>query len=77
MDSVIIRLIDLPAGINGLTMKDENGDYNIYINAGISDDARGKAFRHEIEHIRNGDFTNDSVIAYHIEKKTREAGERT
>jgi hypothetical protein len=64
--------LDLPAGIKGLTLKDENGDYNIYINASISDDARVKAFRHEVEHIKKGDFIDESKIVYHIEKTISE-----
>lgn len=56
MDSVIIRVEILPASINGVTVKDDNGDYNIYINARISEDARVEAFRHEVHHIQEGHF---------------------
>lgn len=56
MDAVIIRKIDLPVGINGLTVLDENGDYNIYINDRLSHDQQSVAFRHEVEHIRRGHF---------------------
>lgn len=56
MDAVIIRKIDLPIGINGITVLDENGDYNIYINDKLSNDQQCEAFRHEIEHIKQGHF---------------------
>lgn len=56
MDAVIIREIDLPTGINGITVLDENGDYNIYLNDRISYDRQGAAFRHEIEHVKQGHF---------------------
>ena len=56
MDSVIIRVEILPASINGVTVKDDNGDYNIYINACISEDARAEAFHHEVRHIQEGHF---------------------
>lgn len=52
MDAVIIRKLDLPVGINGITVLDENGDYNIYINDRLAYDQQGVAFRHEIEHIK-------------------------
>ncbi len=68
MDSLIIRILELPPEIKGLTLKDENGDYNIYLNSCISDDARVKAYLHELEHIKKGHFILDSSIAYHIEK---------
>lgn len=53
---MIIRVKELPATINGVTIKDDNGDYNVYINACISEDARAEAFRHEVRHIREGHF---------------------
>lgn len=54
MDAVIVRMIDLPYSVHGLTVKDEEGDYNVYVNARLSDDQRAAAFRHEIEHIKKG-----------------------
>lgn len=56
MDTIIIRLINMPETVHGVTRKDANGDYNIYINARISAEARAKAYWHEIEHIRLGHF---------------------
>lgn len=56
MDSMIIRVQELPATIYGVTIKDDNGDYNVYINSCITEDARAEAFRHEVRHIREGHF---------------------
>lgn len=56
MDSVIIRKIDLPVGIDGITVLDENGDYNMYLNDRLSYDMQAEAFRHEVEHIKQGHF---------------------
>jgi hypothetical protein len=53
---MIIRVQELPATIYGVTIKDNNGDYNVYINACITEDARAEAFRHEVRHIREGHF---------------------
>lgn len=63
MDSVIIRIIDLPIGVDGMTVKDSNDDFNIYLNARLSGDAQAIAFRHEVEHIRNGDFYREESVA--------------
>lgn len=73
MDAVIMRLLDLPPGINGLTVKDDNGDYNIYINARISDSQRVRAFRHETEHIKLGHFYC-AASADSLESMIREQG---
>lgn len=56
MDAVIIRKIDLPHSIKGLTVLDENGDYNIYLNDRLAYETQTRAFRHEIEHINQCHF---------------------
>lgn len=57
MDSMIIRKTNLfPVEVPGTTVLDENGDYNVYLNDKLSRDAQADAFRHEIEHIRQGHF---------------------
>lgn len=53
---MIIRKIDLPTEVSGITVLDENGDYNVYLNDKLSYDAQADAFRHEVEHIRQGHF---------------------
>lgn len=57
MDSVIIRLVEnFPLSIQGITIVDANGDYNVYVNGAISDDAQISAYEHELEHIKQGHF---------------------
>ena len=56
MDKVITRIIDLPLGVNGITVLDENGDYNIYLNAALTDSGRRKTYAHEVSHIIKNHF---------------------
>ena len=63
MDCIIIRIVDLPPSIRGATVKDAEGDYNIYLNARLNDDERVKAYWHEIDHIRRGHFYSDLPVA--------------
>lgn len=56
MDAIIGRKTYMPLDIEGATILDRNGDYNIYINDRISFDRQCVAFRHEIEHIKQGHF---------------------
>ena len=63
MDCVIIRVVDLPPSIRGATVKDAEGDYNIYLNARLNDDERVKAYWHEIDHIRRGHFYDELPVA--------------
>ncbi len=53
---MIIRKINLPVEVPGVTVLDENGDYNVYLNDRLSHDAQAEALRHEVEHIKQGHF---------------------
>lgn len=52
----IIRYIDLPIPVKGVTAMDSSGFYNIYINARLSIDEQKRTIAHELEHIARGDF---------------------
>lgn len=52
----IVRYVSLPMRIHGMTVQDENGFYNIYINSEQSSAVQLDALRHELEHIRRKDF---------------------
>ena len=58
-----IRIINLPSTIHGVTVKDEEGNYNIYINSSLSEDARKRAIEHELKHIDRGDFESLADIS--------------
>lgn len=68
MDELLIREVALPYNIKGGTMPDENGDYNIYINKGLSQEDKVKAYRHEVAHILSGHFRDDIMT---VEEKER------
>lgn len=61
-DNAIVRLIDLPHGVGGAIMEDEEGFVNVYINARSGHDAQVKDLDHEITHIENDDLHNDDPI---------------
>ena len=73
MDCVIIRVVDLPETVHGMTIIDTEGDYNVYINARISEDERVKAYRHEIDHIRLGHFYDERPVAVKEAEAEKEA----
>lgn len=63
MNDVFVRhRQDLPYSMRGLVLLDENGDYNIYVNPHLSVVEQNKAIKHEMAHIRNGDFSNDLSV---------------
>ena len=65
------RVITLPDGVSAMTVVDENGDYNIYINAALTREAAECAMRHEMTHIRQGHFEVDRSVT-ECEKEARE-----
>lgn len=57
-----IRYIDLPCKVNGTTVQDASGFYNVYINSRLSYEAQQRAIIHELTHIRRDDFySNDRL----------------
>lgn len=73
MDNTIIRYIDLPRRINAVTVVDEYGDYNIYVNARMSYDACKLAVEHEKEHIRRVHFYTDKPVT-ECEAEAKDSG---
>ena len=51
-----IRYVKLPISVRGVTIPDENGDYNIYINDRLSHKMQIDTYLHEITHVENEDF---------------------
>jgi Zn-dependent peptidase ImmA (M78 family) len=51
-----IRYIDLPLTTKGMTVEDQNGFFNIYINQNLSVEQQNEAIAHELKHINRGDF---------------------
>ncbi|MEN6594714.1 MAG: hypothetical protein ABFC31_07215 [Clostridiaceae bacterium] len=61
MEDVIVRVIDLPEEIGAVTVIDDDGDYNVYLNGRRADLER--ELRHEMDHIRRNDFYSDFPIS--------------
>ncbi len=68
MNDIFVRIIKLPNTVRGITAVDENGDYNIYINANLSSDQQQRVYDHECAHINNNDFDNFDDISL-VEKR--------
>lgn len=63
MDAVIIRMIKLPWKVRGMTVKDAEGDFNVYINDRLSGEQRVEAFEHELDHIKHGHFYTEKPVS--------------
>lgn len=65
---IITRMIQMPdCGVDGFTILDANGDYNIYINDKLSPSGRLETYKHEKRHIENRDFERFDVQQIEID----------
>ena len=60
-----VRLIDLPGSVGGACNPNDDGTFNIYLNANFSMDRQRKiaVFLHEWEHLENDDLYGDKDVA--------------
>jgi hypothetical protein len=75
MDEIIVRYINLPPSVKGLTVRDSSGDYNIYINYGLGENIRDQALEHEKEHIKKQHFDKNELVNK-IEKEAETTPEK-
>lgn len=57
MADIFLRYISLPPTVKVLTVQDEAGDYNIYLNSKLTYEAHTETLQHEIKHIDSNDFS--------------------
>ena len=55
---------DLPSGVKGFVLHDENDDYTIFLNDRLGVRANRKTFDHELEHIKRGDLYATGTADY-------------
>jgi len=64
MEENMAFLINLPTGVHGLVMYDEDGEPVIIVNARLTREANQHTFLHEKEHINRGDMDNPDYMEY-------------
>ena len=62
MNEIFVREIPLEYSIGGLTAEDEDGNYNVYINSNHCRSKQLRSYKHEIDHIRRGHFTDQRPV---------------
>lgn len=67
MNDYCIRYIPLPYTVKGITVKDEEDFYNIYINSNLSITEQRETIKHELTHIYRYDFDDVDKSIYEIE----------
>ena len=72
MGEIIIRYLEVPGTVRAVTMVDEEGDYNIYVNPSLSHEEQRKACRHEMRHIKKNHFYNEKKSVSTCETEAEE-----
>ncbi len=64
-----VRLADLPAKVEGVTIPNDDGTFDIYINALFCEEKQQEILEHELRHIRRDHFYNDILPIQEIERE--------
>lgn len=56
-----VRYVALPHTVEGLTIPNNDGTFDIYINAELPDTVQKETLAHELRHIRKDHFYNDTT----------------
>ena len=62
MNNIYIRGVALPGRVRGVTVKDDEDDYNVYINTQLCPETQRRAAAHEIKHIYQNHFYNYAPV---------------
>ena len=58
---VNVHLLPLPCRIKAVSTKNEDDSYTIILNSRLSHEQQIKSYKHELKHIKNGDFDKENV----------------
>lgn len=77
MNDIFIRVIDFPStDVKGIVKEDENGDYNVYINARYNDVQQRRTVEHERAHIELGHLHDERDVMVLEKEAIKRCGER-
>ena len=68
-----VRYISFPAKIEGVTIPNDDGTFDIYINANFSIKKKKEILEHELCHINENHFYNDILPINLIEQEANES----
>lgn len=60
--NIFVRTIPLPIAVRAVTLPNDDGTFDIYINANLPDELQQKALSHELGHIHQDHFYNDDPV---------------
>lgn len=64
-----VRLVELPTTVEGVTIPNDDGTFDIYINSVFCEEKQRDILAHELRHIQKDHFYNDSMQIREIERE--------
>ena len=59
---IFIRSVPLPSAVRAVTLPNDDGTFDIYINSNLPEELQHNALTHELKHIRKAHFYNDDPV---------------
>lgn len=59
---IFVRTVPLPCAVRAVTLPNDDGTFDIYVNARLPEELQQKALAHELKHIRKDHFYNDDPV---------------
>lgn len=56
-----VRLVSLPSTVRGVTMPNDDGSFDVYLNCNLSIEQQAICLQHELVHIMKDHFYNDKI----------------
>lgn len=60
--NIFVRMVLLPETVRAVTLPNDDGTFDIYVNSSLPDELQDRALEHELEHIRRDHFYNDDPV---------------
>lgn len=69
---IYIRGLELPPKVKGVTVEDADGNFNVYVNTLLCEEAIERTYTHELRHIELMHFQDfNPVVINELEAATR------
>lgn len=59
---IFIRSVPLPSTVRAVTLPNDDGTFDIYINSNLPEELQHNALTHKLKHIRKAHFYNDDPV---------------
>lgn len=69
MENCFIRAIKLPGSIKGVTIPNDDGTFNVFINSSLCPECTDSTLEHELKHIKKDHFYDDTKTIEEVESE--------